>query len=96
MKLKPRDPENFYAALQAAGMPEVPREFSVVPQHQSSPTPSSPKYPISFFPSTALLPAKRGRRRPCAMRQQLNSVNDRRFVSSALGIFIFRQGAAGS
>lgn len=37
MKLKPRDPENFYAALQAAGMPEVPREFSVVPQHQVIP-----------------------------------------------------------
>ena len=28
---------NFYAALQAAGMPEVPGEFSVVPQHQVIP-----------------------------------------------------------
>ncbi|WEX74571.1 hypothetical protein PYH37_002010 [Sinorhizobium numidicum] len=37
MKLKPRDPENFYVALQAAGMPEVPREFSVLPQHQVIP-----------------------------------------------------------
>src|SRR5215813_14564843 len=27
-------PKNFYAELQAAGMPEVPAEFSVVPQHQ--------------------------------------------------------------
>ena len=29
---------NFYAALQAAGMPEVPGEFSVVPQHQVIPS----------------------------------------------------------
>jgi hypothetical protein len=28
---------NFYAALQAAGMPEVPGEFSVVPQYQVIP-----------------------------------------------------------
>ena len=28
---------NFYAVLQAAGMPEVPGEFSVVPQHQVIP-----------------------------------------------------------
>ena len=34
MHLDPRLRENFYAALQAAGMPEVPKEFSVVPQHQ--------------------------------------------------------------
>ena len=26
--------ENFYAALKAAGMPEAPGVFSVVPQHQ--------------------------------------------------------------
>ena len=38
MKLKLRPPENFYAALQAAGMPEVPEEFSVVPQHQVIPS----------------------------------------------------------
>ena len=38
MKLKSRPPENFYAALQAAGMPEVPGEFSVVPQHQVIPS----------------------------------------------------------
>ena len=38
MKLKPRPPENFYAALQAAGMPGVPGEFSVVPQHQVIPS----------------------------------------------------------
>jgi hypothetical protein len=30
-------PEKFYAALRAAGMPEVPGEFSVVPQHQVIP-----------------------------------------------------------
>src|ERR1019366_3099801 len=41
-----RDPMNpevplakqFFAALEAAGMPEVPGEFSVVPQHQIIPT----------------------------------------------------------
>lgn len=31
-------PENFYAALQAAGMPQVPGEFSVVPRHQVIPS----------------------------------------------------------
>ena len=34
MTVKRWPPENFYAALQAAGMPQVPGEFSVVPQHQ--------------------------------------------------------------
>ena len=34
MKLKAIHAEKFYAALQAAGMPRVPEEFSVVPQHQ--------------------------------------------------------------
>jgi hypothetical protein len=34
LTLKARHPENFYAELQAAGMPEVPAEFSVVPRHQ--------------------------------------------------------------
>ena len=38
MKLKAGLPVNFYAALQAAGMPEVPGEFSVVPQHQVIPS----------------------------------------------------------
>ena len=38
MKLKPRPPQNFYAALKAAEMPEVPGEFSVVPQHQVIPS----------------------------------------------------------
>jgi hypothetical protein len=38
LKLKRWPPENFYAALQAAGMPEVPGEFSVVPQHQVIPS----------------------------------------------------------
>ena len=38
MKLEPTPRENFYAALQAAGMPEVPGEFSVVPQHQVVPS----------------------------------------------------------
>jgi len=37
LKLKPRPPANFYAALQAAGMPAVPQEFSVVLQHQVIP-----------------------------------------------------------
>lgn len=30
--------QSFYVALQNAGMPEVPREFSVVPQHQVIPS----------------------------------------------------------
>src|SRR5262245_17872219 len=30
-------PRKFYTELQAAGMPEVPAEFSVVPQHQVIP-----------------------------------------------------------
>ena len=37
MTLDPRRAEAFYAALQAAGMPHVPDEFSVVPQHQIVP-----------------------------------------------------------
>jgi hypothetical protein len=37
LRLKATPPKNFYAALQAAGMPEVPAEFSVVPQHQVIP-----------------------------------------------------------
>jgi hypothetical protein len=36
LTLKPAD--NFYAALQAAGLPPVPREFAVVPQHQIIPS----------------------------------------------------------
>jgi len=35
--LDPRRANTFYAALQAAGMPDVPGEFSVVPQHQVIP-----------------------------------------------------------
>ena len=38
MKHKPTSPEKFYAALRAAGMPAVPEEFSVVPQHQVIPS----------------------------------------------------------
>ncbi len=38
MKLKPGHAQNFYAQLRTAGMPEVPGEFSVVPQHQVIPT----------------------------------------------------------
>jgi len=38
LKLKPRPPENFYATLQGAGMPDLPAEFSVVPQHQVIPS----------------------------------------------------------
>ena len=37
MKLDPRRANTFYTALQAAGMPDVPGEFSVVPQHQVIP-----------------------------------------------------------
>jgi hypothetical protein len=37
LRLKAKHPENFYAKLQAAGMPEVPAEFSVVPRHQVVP-----------------------------------------------------------
>jgi hypothetical protein len=35
--LDPRRANTFYTALQAAGMPDVPGEFSVVPQHQVIP-----------------------------------------------------------
>src|SRR6516165_6860413 len=35
--LDPRCVNTFYTALQAAGMPDVPGEFSVVPQHQIIP-----------------------------------------------------------
>ena len=35
--LDPRRVNTFYTALQAAGMPDVPGEFSVVPQHQVIP-----------------------------------------------------------
>jgi len=37
LRLEATHPENFYAELQAAGMPEVPAEFSVVPQPQVIP-----------------------------------------------------------
>jgi hypothetical protein len=37
LTLKARHPENFYAELQAARMPEVPAEFSVVPRYQVIP-----------------------------------------------------------
>ncbi len=35
--LDPRRANTFYTALQAAGMPDVPGEFSVAPQHQVIP-----------------------------------------------------------
>jgi hypothetical protein len=38
LKLKAALPERFFAALQAAGMPGVPAEFSVVPRHQVIPS----------------------------------------------------------
>ena len=37
MTLDPRRANTFHTALQAAGMPPVPGEFSVVPQHQVIP-----------------------------------------------------------
>jgi len=37
LKLMRGAAENFYAALKAAGMPEVPEEFSVVWRHQVIP-----------------------------------------------------------
>jgi hypothetical protein len=37
LKLDPRRANTFYTALQAAGMPDVPGEFSVVPDHQVIP-----------------------------------------------------------
>jgi hypothetical protein len=37
LALKARSREHFFAELRAAGMPEVPGEFSVVPQHQVIP-----------------------------------------------------------
>lgn len=37
MNLEAMLPERFFAALQAAGMPEAPEEFSVVPRHQVIP-----------------------------------------------------------
>jgi hypothetical protein len=38
LKHKPIPREKFYAALRAAGMPQIPGEFSVVPHHQVIPT----------------------------------------------------------
>ncbi len=38
MQPEPRLPQSFYAAIQNAGMPEVPQEFSVVPKHQTIPS----------------------------------------------------------
>ena len=38
MQTKLNLPQSFYAAIQDAGMPEVPREFSVVPKHQTIPS----------------------------------------------------------
>jgi hypothetical protein len=38
LNLKATLPERLFAALQAAGMPEVPGEFSVVPRHQVLPS----------------------------------------------------------
>jgi len=38
LKFKAVLPERFFAALQAAGMPGVPAEFSVVPRHQVIPS----------------------------------------------------------
>jgi len=38
LALKPALKERFFAALRDAGMPEVPEEFSVVPQHQVIPS----------------------------------------------------------
>ena len=37
MKFKSGPPEDFYAALRATGMPDVPGEFSVVLRHQVIP-----------------------------------------------------------
>jgi hypothetical protein len=37
LKLDPRPANTFHTALQAAGMPDVPGEFSVVPEHQVIP-----------------------------------------------------------
>ncbi len=37
MGLEAAFPKKFFAALEAAGMPEVPAEFSVIPQHQTIP-----------------------------------------------------------
>jgi hypothetical protein len=38
LKFKAALPERFFAALRAAGMPDVPAEFSVVPRHQVIPS----------------------------------------------------------
>ena len=38
MDLEAALPKEFFAALEAAGMPKVPREFSVVPRHQVIPS----------------------------------------------------------
>lgn len=38
MDLEPSVAEDFFAALEAAGLPKVPQEFSVVPQHQVIPS----------------------------------------------------------
>ena len=38
LQSEPRSPQSFYVALQDAGMPEVPEEFSVVRRHQVIPS----------------------------------------------------------
>jgi hypothetical protein len=68
---------NFYAALQAAGMPEVPGDFSGVPQHQVIPSAILAEISDFILSSTALLLVRPGRRRPCVMRQQLRSLDGR-------------------
>ena len=93
MQLEPRPPENFYAALQAAGMPEVPREFSVVPQHQV--IPSAILAEISDFILSFDRVTAREAWQAAALRDvQLCSLGGRRCVSSALGIFIFPPGGS--
>ena len=83
-------------SLRDAGRPEVPREFSVVPQHQVIPSSVLAEYLISFTALIVLLSMSLGRRPLCAKHRRLPHLDARRFVFSAPGIFIFPLGAPGS
>ena len=71
LTLKPAD--NFYAALQAAGLPAVPREFAVVPQHQIIPSNTMAEICEFIRVFDRLPPERLGRQRLCARRRQLLS-----------------------
>jgi hypothetical protein len=75
----------FFAALEAAGLPEVPREFSVVPQSQIIPRALFGEIDRLIGVSTELPRVTRGKMR-CGGSQQQSGSRGGRFVSSVLGI----------